>query len=137
MGGPGFIRNIPFEELDNFYLCEFFFDGLKYTSSEACYQAQKFIEPEYKRLISKETNLHEMWKMGQDTKHITFSNWEDQKVEYMYKACYAKFSQNVLLKELLITFSGEKIIFTQGSLFWRENNAKILQRIALELDGIN
>lgn len=130
MGGPGIVNGKSYDELDNFYRCKIEYEGLIYHSSEAMYQAIKFRDLEYRKLISKEgMNAQTAWAMGQSREHQLVENFEKRKAGLMYLANWYKFTQNPRLKEVLVSTAPHKIIFLRSSPYWNTKNAQILEKI--------
>ena len=133
MGGPGYTNGKTYQTFDNFYPCVFEIDGKKYTSSEQCYQSLKFKDKEYAEKIRGIHNPNTCWSLGQSRDHELIPNLEQEKESLMYKANYAKFSQNQNLTEILTQSGYDPIIFTKSSPFWNITNGKILSKIREEL----
>eukprot|EP00469_Lotharella_globosa_P009486 CAMPEP_0167773320 /NCGR_PEP_ID=MMETSP0111_2-20121227/1353_1 /TAXON_ID=91324 /ORGANISM="Lotharella globosa, Strain CCCM811" /LENGTH=136 /DNA_ID=CAMNT_0007662941 /DNA_START=66 /DNA_END=476 /DNA_ORIENTATION=+ len=91
----------------------------------------KFREEEYREQIRKETSGNKIWSMGQSRQYRIVDNWEEIKVDVMYEANKAKFSQNEKLKEVLLSTKGT--ITAYGFPFWAYWNGRILERIREEL----
>lgn len=130
MGGPCTVDGESRAELDNFYECNFTADGVTWPSSEHYYQASKFPDDEALRekLRAAPSGMR-CWSMGQD--HPLRPDWEEVKVEAMYRANHHKFSQNRNLRTLLVSTQGP--ISAQGGLFWKTWNEVLLERIREEL----
>eukprot|EP00470_Lotharella_oceanica_P006144 CAMPEP_0170168974 /NCGR_PEP_ID=MMETSP0040_2-20121228/1916_1 /TAXON_ID=641309 /ORGANISM="Lotharella oceanica, Strain CCMP622" /LENGTH=141 /DNA_ID=CAMNT_0010407443 /DNA_START=181 /DNA_END=606 /DNA_ORIENTATION=+ len=91
----------------------------------------KFREEEYREQIRKESSGTKVWSMGQSRRYKIVENWEEIKVDVMYEANKAKFSQNAKLKEVLLSTKGD--IDARGFPFWAYWNGRILERIREEL----
>ena len=85
--------------LSNFYLSEVEFEGMKYRSSEAAYQAAKTLDlsirDKFRTLspkLSKE--LGKKMQLSED--------WESVKDDTMYRIVYEKFASNKYLKDKLL-----------------------------------
>lgn len=116
-------------ELSNFFECEFIIDGVKWKTVEHYFQAQKFDDPSYQKYIQLASTPRKAMLLGKQQRHFRYitskihpklcleyihdiigkykhltikSNWEDIKDNVMYKAIYAKFSQNKNLKKILL-----------------------------------
>lgn len=85
--------------LSNFYECPVIYDGLKYNSSEAAYQAQKVINPDDKVVFCKLTP--EQSKKFSRVIEIR-DDWDNIKEEIMQNIVYNKFKQNTELHKKLI-----------------------------------
>ena len=86
--------------LSNFYPCNIMFEGLSYRSSEAAYQASKFIDLSTKQLFT-EIDAREARKLGKAMP--IREDWEDIKLNIMYRILRAKFSKEPFRKMLLDT----------------------------------
>lgn len=130
MGGPAIVNDKNIPELDNFFVCKFELDDRIWPTTENYFQAQKSPNNFYQEALTK-CPPKVAWKAG-NTVEIR-DNWEDIKVEVMYDANYAKFSQNPELKEILLSTAPHEIKFTASTPFWNEKNAEILTKIREEL----
>lgn len=77
--------------LSNFYEAPVIFEGIRYNNNEAAFQAQKCINIEDRKAFSI-MNPSEAKKAGRKVK--LRSDWEEVKVDLMYKIVRAKFLQN-------------------------------------------
>lgn len=130
MGGPGLIDGNYHEETNNFQICKFMVDGYEYSSAENYFQAAKatsFEDREKVRLGGK-TGI-DAFMLGRDIK--IRSDWEEVKVDEMYRGNCAKFAQNKEFVDNLIQTKGE-VIFTKSSSFWNFWNGRIMERIRAE-----
>jgi hypothetical protein len=130
MGGPCTVDGVERKELDNFYACLFKIDGLLWSSSEQYYQAGKCPDDEdqRERIRTGDTGMG-CWSIGQEVR--AREDWEEVKVDMMYTANKAKFSQNPDLRNVLVRSQGK--IHAQGGLFWKTWNEILLERIREEL----
>ena len=103
--------------LSNMHECPVVYDGIRYNSSEAAFQAQKTKNLEERKKISQMN--------GSNSKRYIRTipirdDWDDVRLEIMEAVCRAKFDQNPPLKELLIYTLGEELIEgnTWGDTFW-------------------
>lgn len=132
MGGPCDCDGVSHQELDNFYQCGFVADGVRWASSEQCYQAAKFPDDtELRERIRQGGPGMESWKLGNATNVRPRPDWEEVKVDEMYRSNRAKFSQNPQLKNLLVGTHGP--ITASGGFFWKTWNEVLLERIREEL----
>lgn len=90
-----------FGEFSNWYTAWFELDGKTWKSSEHYFMAQKTTNKKEQEKIRKTKTPREAKKFGRAVQ--LRSGWEGMKFEIMVKACYAKFSQNERLKELLLS----------------------------------
>eukprot|EP00747_Dinoflagellata_sp_TGD_P164261 gnl/TRDRNA2_/TRDRNA2_183952_c0_seq1.p1 gnl/TRDRNA2_/TRDRNA2_183952_c0~~gnl/TRDRNA2_/TRDRNA2_183952_c0_seq1.p1 ORF type:complete len:299 (-),score=38.99 gnl/TRDRNA2_/TRDRNA2_183952_c0_seq1:170-1066(-) len=131
MGGPCTVDGKVRAELDNFYICQIELDGKIRPSSEHYYQASKFPNDDEQRdLVRLANSGMESWQCG-NRGHSVRSDWEEVKVDMMYRANLAKFSQDARLRAMLTESRGE--IVAQGGHFWKTWNEVILERIREEL----
>merc|ERR1711862_713402 len=77
------------------------------------------------------------WKAGNHSGELAKlrEDWEIVKVDMMYEANFAKFSQNRFLRELLVESKGP--ISAQGGLYWKTWNEILLERIREELKHVD
>jgi ribA/ribD-fused uncharacterized protein len=126
MGGSGIANKQFYPILDNFYKCQFTYDGMTWNSSEQLYQALKFKDKEYRKKINQETEINMIYYMGQSEDHELIDNFEEKKVDLMLLANYQKFNQNEELQKVLISTFPHSITFLGSTEFWNKKNSKIL-----------
>lgn len=129
----------PYSFLSNFYESDIIYDGIRYNSAEVAFQAQKTLSLSERKAISQLTPL----KAKKAGKRVALrEDWEDVKLDIMYRICRAKFTQNEDMRQLLISTYSEELIEENdwGDTFWGtvdghgENHlGKILMRIRDEL----
>ncbi len=114
----GFYKHNGYFWLSNFYPCIVKLDDLVYQSSEAAYMAQKVSSEKDKKQFTLITNPAEAKKLGQLI-HLR-SDWDFYRVLAMTRVVYAKFSQNPLLKEWLLSTNSSYLEETNtwGDRFW-------------------
>lgn len=122
--------------LSNFWLCKIQYNGLTYPSVQHAYQAQKTTDVNIQKQISQLSTPYEAKSFG---KTIAIRNdWDQIKLQIMYKLVNKKFSENPTLKNLLISTQDKVLIErnTWGDTFWGvydnkgENNlGKILMKV--------
>jgi len=96
----------------NFAHAEFVFDGQKFYTSEQCFmwkKAKLFGDEQTAAKILRAKTPKEQKQLGREVKGFNERIWTKHKVQCMYEACYAKFSQNPHLKEKLLQ-TGEAIL---------------------------
>ena len=104
--------------LSNYYMCNVKIDNLTFSSSEAAYHAEKFLDEDIKKLLTR--------LIPDEAKHVTRElsrfirlDWDNVKYNLMKKVVLEKFKQNPkCLKELLDTEDIELIEDTTG---WHDN----------------
>lgn len=80
-----------------------------WPTSEHYFQAMKFLDTEYQEKIRTAKTPAQAKRLGQTRDIPIRDDWEDEKVNIMYDACYAKFSANKILLKALIS-TGDKIL---------------------------
>lgn len=108
--------NEHFEAFSNFYSCNVTFGGITYASSEAAWQAQKTTDISQRMRFATYTPAGAK-KMGRQVR--LREDWEDVKYKLMVDVCYAKFSQNEDLKDLLLSTGEEKLV--ENTTGWHDN----------------
>jgi ribA/ribD-fused uncharacterized protein len=86
--------------LSNFWMCTLVIDGLTYKSSEHYFMSEKTFDEEAKDRIRATPTAAKAKQEGR--KVALRADWEEVKVDAMYRAVYAKFSQNPGLKAQLL-----------------------------------
>ena len=129
--------------LSNMYKVFFRIDGTLYLSVEHWYQANKTTNPDIYDSIRKCSTPYEAKTVGNQIIEIR-PDWDDIKLDIMYKGVHAKFSQNRDLKSKLLSTRGLLVEGnTWGDQYWGickgigENHlGKILVRVREELRGL-
>ena len=109
--------------LSNFYTAEVLYKGITYMSSESAYQAQKTLDESVRHKIS----LLNASSAKRASRHIDLrSDWNNVKLTIMHDIVYAKFSQNVGLKEKLLATGNELLVEgnTWGDYSWGQVDGK-------------
>ena len=99
--------------LSNFYPCEFEFNSKMFNFSEQCFMYQKallFNDFEIAEQILDETDVRKIKALGRKVKDFDNELWDKHKEDFMYNACYAKFSQNDELKDFLLNTGKREIV---------------------------
>lgn len=105
-------------KLTNYYICNVKVDNLTFSSSEAAYHSEKFLDEDIKKLMTK-LIPDEAKHVSRELARFIRSDWEDVKYDLMKKVVLEKFKQNFeCLKELLDTGNMELIEDTTG---WHDN----------------
>ena len=90
-----------------------------WMTSEHYFQAQKFYGTEYVEIIRLLDNPMKAAKMGRNRNLPLREDWEEVKDDVMRKAVYAKFSQNIELKNILLDTDSEYIVEnTSNDYYW-------------------
>jgi len=112
----------PYGFLSNWYMCEFSVDGKKYNCVEQCMMEQKallFGDTDIAGKIMATSDQSEMQALGRQAKGFDSVVWNGHKQLIVYKALYAKFSQNADLKtKLLATGDARLAECSRSDLVW-------------------
>lgn len=93
----------PFSQ---WYKSEFMLDNITYTTAEQYMMAEKallFKDMDIYNQILKTNDPKKCKKLGQQVKNFDQKIWDNNKEQIVYMGNYAKFSQNMVLKETLLT----------------------------------
>lgn len=99
--------------LSNFYPCEFKFNDKMFNFSEQCFMYQKallFNDFGVAEQILDETDVRKIKALGRKVKNFNNELWDKHKEDFMFNACYAKFSQNNELKDFLLSTGNREIV---------------------------
>lgn len=107
--GPG-----EYRWLSNFYPCDVWFEGVKYTSSEAAYMAAKTDDTSIREQISK-LSAFEAKKFGHKIK--LREDWNETKYNVMLRIILEKFLANKELGIKLLS-TGDK--YLEETNFWKD-----------------
>ena len=103
----------------NFAHYGFELDEKWWMTSEHYFQAQKFYGTEYVEIIRLLDNPMKAAKMGRNRNLPLREDWEEVKDNVMRTAVYAKFSQNIELKNILLDTDSEYIVEnTSNDYYW-------------------
>lgn len=103
----------------NFSHHGFELDGKWWMTSEHYFQAQKFYGTEYAEIFRLLDNPMKAAEMGRNHNLPLREDWEEVKDDVMRKAVYAKFSQNIELKNILLNTGSEYIVEnTSNDYYW-------------------
>ena len=125
--------------LSNFYSAPIVYEGITFLNNEAAFQSQKCVKEKDREKFCN-LNPSEAKKLGRRV--VLRQDWEKEKTRIMYEICYAKFTQNPDLKELLLNTGNEELIEGNnwGDMIWGcvdgigENRlGKILMKVRKEL----
>lgn len=125
--------------LSNMFDCKVTFDGITYKSAESAFQAQKSLDADYRLRLSRIDG----YAAKREGKKVELRpDWDEVKLDVMYKIIFAKFTQNRDLRNKLIA-TGDSILEegnTWGDTFWGMCNGvgdnhlgKILMKVRAEL----
>mmetsp|Transcript_64634 Transcript_64634/g.182256 ORF Transcript_64634/g.182256 Transcript_64634/m.182256 type:complete len:196 (+) Transcript_64634:2-589(+) len=137
MGGPATIDGQEVAHTDNFFEATFVLDGVQWPTCEHFYQAAKFAEDERAQARSAVEEIrsapspHRAWSRAQRHGELLREDWEYVKVNVMYRAVAAKYSQYPeYAKELAATTGG--IQTAVSTVDWQRMNRLILERVREE-----
>jgi len=108
--------------LSNFYECAIHIWGMEFTSAEAAYQASKCTS---QTDMAKFVGVSPRKSKYMGRKVLLPSNWDEQREGRMYEVLSAKFSNEFLKKQLLLT--GERMLVegnSWGDVYWGECRGK-------------
>lgn len=122
----------------NFSHYSFELDGKWWMTSEHYFQAQKFNGTKYEEMIRLLDNPMQAAIMGRKHDLPLRRDWEQVKDDVMRKALFAKFSQNVDLRNTLLKTGSEYIIEkTSNDYYWgcgaNGTGKNMLGRILMEI----
>ena len=126
--------------LSNFYNSPMYFEGTYYLNAESAYQSCK-LKNIYMRRVFSFLTPSQAKEQGRNL--IIRDDWEDVKVQYMYRIIREKFKDKTLRMKLLLT-GNEKLVEynTWGDRFWGVYKGKgenmlgnILMRVRNEIRG--
>ena len=103
----------------NFSHHAFVINDKMWLTSEHYFQAQKFHGTEYEETIRLLKSPMEVAKMGRDRNLPLRVDWEKVKDDIMRKGVFEKFSQNKLIRNILLS-TGEEVIIekTMDDYYW-------------------
>ena len=94
--------------LSNFYIADVEFEGVVYKSSEHAFQAAKTLDPKEREMVANAKTPAQSKKAGK--KVALREDWDDIKVEIMFKIVMNKFQRHpALAKKLVDTFPADLI----------------------------
>jgi N-glycosidase YbiA len=109
----------PYGEFSNFASFPFDLDGERWPTSEHYFQAQKFIELEYRERIRMKASPAIAARLGRSRKVTIRPDWESVKVDVMRRAVFARFTAHSELQALLLSTGDELLIeAADGDAFW-------------------
>lgn len=94
----------------NFSHFEFEINGKKWMTSEHYFQAQKFVGTEYEEKIRLLDNPMKAAEFGRNRSLPLRTDWEQVKDDIMRKAVFEKFSQNIDIRDILLSTGKELIV---------------------------
>lgn len=134
-----------FGEFSNFAPYPILLDGDRWPTSEHYFQAQKFLDAEYRGRIRGSRSPMIAARLGRSRKQPLRSDWESVKLETMLRAVRAKFTQHESLRARLLSTGDATIVeHTANDSYWGDGGdgsgsnmlGRILMRVRDELrDG--
>jgi N-glycosidase YbiA len=97
-------------EFSNFASFPFDLEGMRWTTTEHYFQAQKFHDPEYRERIRLVTSPMVAARLGRSRSVPIRDDWETVKDDVMRKAIRAKFDSHPELKRLLLATGNEELV---------------------------
>jgi len=108
-----------FGEFSNFAPYPILLDGDRWPTSEHYFQAQKFLDRTYRRLIRAAKSPMIAARLGRSRAQPLRPDWEGVKLEVMLRAVRAKFSQHKKLGSLLLSTGDANIVeHTENDSYW-------------------
>ena len=98
----------PYRFLSNFFMAPIALGSVEYPSTEHAYQAAKTKDRKMRKKIARQPTAWEAKALGKKVE--LREDWEDRKVEIMYRVLRAKFTQHEDLKQKLLATSGMELI---------------------------
>ena len=101
-----------FSPFSNFYQSKFTINNVTYNSAEQFIQSEKaafFNDDTSTSRIMRESNPYKIKKLGSKVKRFHAGKWKDVVNQVVFRAVFAKFSQNNTLRQLLLS-TAEKVI---------------------------
>jgi N-glycosidase YbiA len=106
-------------EFSNFAAFPFVLDGKEWRTSEHYFQAQKFLDEEYRERIRETASPMIAARLGRSRKVPLRADWEEVKVDVMRSAVRQKISSHAELAQLLLSTGDEEIVeAASGDDFW-------------------
>eukprot|EP00731_Ephydatia_muelleri_P002171 Em0001g2171a len=137
-------RGQPYFEFTNFAEYPIQLDGKTWPTSEHYFQAQKFVGTPYEEQVRNVPRARDAFDLSRrpDVSPWLRSDWEKVKLDVMYKALLAKFSQHNNLRDMLVKTGNRLLIeHTSKDCYWgdggdgrgQNNLGKLLMKVRTEL----
>ena len=129
--------------LSNFWPCTVIFEGEEYKSVEAAFVAAKTTDLKARKIIQTMEKPGDVKRFGRSLK--LRDDWENIKLNIMYKLLQQKFSKNSILGEKLEATGQQELVEnnTWNDTFWgvckgkgQNNLGKLLMQVRKELSNI-
>jgi ribA/ribD-fused uncharacterized protein len=105
-----FSKSDTHREFSNFAAFPIELDGERWPTSEHCYQAQKFTEPELQARIRAAPKPIAAKKIAETHRNKIRPDWDAVKDDVMYRVVRRKFETHAELRELLRATGNEDIV---------------------------
>lgn len=135
-------ENAKYGEFSNFALYSIILNKKTWKTTEHYFQAQKFEKQKYQDKIRNADSPMMAAQLGRSRKERILKNWDNKKLNVMYDAIKAKFTQHEELTQLLLDTENAKIIeHTENDDYWGDGGdgkgknmlGKILMKVREEL----
>ena len=114
-----YTTNDEFGKFSNFSKHGVELDGLWWKTTEHYFQAQKFLDQEYKEKIRIAATAKEAANLGRSRRIPIRDDWEEIKDDIMKKVVLKKFQTHGKLKELLLSTGNEQLVESApGDYYW-------------------
>jgi len=138
--------NETYGEFSNFAPYPVSIKKKRWPTTEHYFQAQKFDDAGYREKIRKANSPMIAARLGRSRKVPIRKDWDSRKVNVMYEAVLAKFTQHEALRQMLLDTGDAKIVeHTENDRYWGDGGdgsgknmlGQILMRVrdALHKDG--
>lgn len=112
-----------YSELSNFHPSPFIYEGREYITSEQCYQAEKFCQPQLKHLVLAAASPLEAKRIAAKYRDEVRPDWFEVNVDVMRRIVSAKFEANDHLVELLLSTGNRVLVeLSRRDRFWGANS---------------
>ena len=109
----------PYGALSNFARYPVLIDGLTWPTTEHYYQAQKFLGTEYVEFVRNADVPKAAAALGRDALLPLREDWDEVKESVMRVALYAKFTQYIELRNLLLDTEDAVLAeHTDNDMYW-------------------
>lgn len=130
--------NDAFGDFSNFAAYPISVDGLRWSTSEHYFQAQKMVDPRDREAIRRATSPAEAARKGRDRSKTIRRDWESAKVAVMRRALEAKVRQHAQVRDLLLSTGDAKLVeHTENDDYWGDGGdgrgKNMLGRLLMEL----
>eukprot|EP00347_Sterkiella_histriomuscorum_P002691 403367178 len=118
-------HQLDHSEFWNFYDAPIELDGKIWPTSEHYFQAQKFPDfPAYQEKIRKTPKPGVAFRMARTRQYKIRPDWEDYKIDAMFRALRAKFSQHKKCRQVLLESGNRPLIeHTKRDSYWADGFA--------------